>query len=178
MKFKVGDRVKIKSWNRMVKEFGMDHSDIDCRGPFTSTMKYLCGLEGVITAFETEEEGEVPCYVIIDNPIIKRSVSGRMEPYHISTDMIYKCRKRKETAQRAPNDIRVGDRVRFKTWEEMQREYGGSESCIDCAFAFTDSMRYLCGTEATVTRIGGDGQLFLNPATFWSISTDMVRRID
>lgn len=121
MKFRVGDRVKIKSWNRMVKEFGMEHSDIDCRGPFTSTMKYLCGLEGVITAFETEEEGEVPCYVIIDNPIIKRPVSGRMEPWHISTDMIYKCRKRKEAAQRAPNDIRVGDRVRFKTWEEMQR---------------------------------------------------------
>lgn len=101
MEFKVGDRVKIKSWDRMVKEFGMNHTNINCYGPFTSTMKYLCGLEGVITAFETEE-GEVPCYVIIDNPIIRRSVPAIGGPYHISTHMIYKCRKRKKAAQRAP----------------------------------------------------------------------------
>lgn len=114
MEFKVGDRVKIKSWNRMVKEFGMNHTDINCYGPFTPTMKYLCGLEGTITAFE-DSDAEASHYVIIDNPIIRRSVGAIGGPYHISTDMIYKCRKRKEAAQRAPDDIRVGDRVRFKT---------------------------------------------------------------
>lgn len=176
MEFKVGDRVKIKSWDRMVKEFGMNHTDIDCCGPFTSTMKYLCGLEGTITAFEGETN-EVS-YVIIDNPIIRRSVPATGQPYHISTDMIYKCRKRKEAAQRAPDDIRVGDRVRFKTWEEMQREYGDGVGVIPCRFAFMPEMRYLCGTEATVVRIGDIGQLFLEPPTTWSISTDMVRRID
>lgn len=60
----------------------------------------------------------------------------------------------------------------------MQREYGGNESCIDCAFTFVAPMRYLCGTEATVVRIGDRGELFLDPLTTWSISTDMVRRID
>lgn len=177
MEFKVGDRVKIKSWDRMVKEFGMNHTDINCNGPFTSTMKYLCGLEGTITAFEGETN-EVS-YVIIDNPIIRRPVPAIGQPYHISTDMIYKCRKRKEIAQRAPDDIRVGDRVRFKTWEEMQREYGGNESRINCAFIFVPEMRPLCSTEATVVKIGSSGRLFLEPATFpWAISTDMVRRID
>lgn len=178
MEFKVGDRVKIKSWDRMVKEFGMNYDDINCYGPFTSTMKYLCGLEGTITAFEDSDDID-PHYVIIDNPIIRRSVPATGQPYHISTDMIYKCRKRKEIAQRAPDDIRVGDRVRFKTWEEMQREYGGDEISIDCAFNFVIPMRRLCGTEATVVRIGSNGRLFLEPATIsWVISTDMVRRID
>ena len=161
----------------MVKEFGMNHTDINCCGPFTSTMKYLCGLGGTITAFE-DGDAEASHYVIIDNPIIRRSVGAIGEPYHISTDMIYKCRKRKEIAQRAPDDIRVGDRVRFKTWEEMQREYGGNESCIEGAFIFVAPMRHLCGTEATVVRIENGGQLFLEPATPWAISTDMVRRID
>lgn len=176
MEFKVGDRVKIKSWDRMVKEFGMNCTDIDCYGPFTSTMKYLCGLEGTITAFE--DDGEDSRYVIIDNPIIRRPADAIGGPYHISTDMIYKCRKRKEIAQRAPDDIRVGDRVRFKTWEEMQREYGGSESYINCRFPFRAHMRYLCGTEATVVQIGDDGELYLSPEIPWWISMDMVRRID
>lgn len=57
-------------------------------------------------------------------------------------------------------------------------EYGETGSTIECRFTFVASMRYLCGTEATVTRIGGDGRLFLNPETSWHISTDMVRRID
>ena len=177
MEFKVGDRVKIKSWDRMVKEFGMNHTDIDCYGPFTSTMKYLCGLEGTITAFE-DGDAEASHYVIIDNPIIRRSVGAIGEPYHISTDMIYKCRKRKEIAQRAPDDIRVGDRVRFKTWEEMQREYGGDKYTIPCRFHFTDNMVHLCGTEATVIRIGNRGQIFLKPSAHWWISKDRVRRID
>lgn len=61
-KFKVGDRVRIRQWDDMVKEFGL----IDgWRIPFTKTcgttfvddMKYLCGRTATITSvnYDTEE---------------------------------------------------------------------------------------------------------------------------
>ena len=42
--FKVGDRVRIRQWDDMVKEFGVDFTgDIKCTRWFTPLMKHLCG---------------------------------------------------------------------------------------------------------------------------------------
>ena len=42
--FKVGDKVKIKSWDKMVKEYGLNaDGNILCKYKFTVDMKYLCG---------------------------------------------------------------------------------------------------------------------------------------
>ena len=61
-KFKVGDRVRIRQWDDMVKEFGLT---VDGHIPFTKTccttfmddMKYLCGRTATITSinYKTEE---------------------------------------------------------------------------------------------------------------------------
>lgn len=43
MKYKEGDIVKIKSWEQMEKEYGLDDSgDINCLGRFTGGMKKYC----------------------------------------------------------------------------------------------------------------------------------------
>jgi len=43
-KFKVGDRVKVREWDDMVKEFGVDSAgDIRCRCCFTRSMRKYCG---------------------------------------------------------------------------------------------------------------------------------------
>lgn len=50
--------------------------------------------------------------------------------------------------------FKVGDRVQFKTWEEMEKEFGVDEyGNIQCGF--TDIMKYLCGTYATISSING-----------------------
>lgn len=61
-KFKVGDRVRIRQWDDMVKEFGLtDRGYIPftktCATTFTDTMKYLCGRTATITSinYDTEE---------------------------------------------------------------------------------------------------------------------------
>lgn len=47
--FKIGDKVRIKSWEQMEFEFGLNiHKNIDCHGSFLTNMKYLCGKEIVI----------------------------------------------------------------------------------------------------------------------------------
>ena len=44
MKFKVGDKVRVREWADMEKEFGLDCSgDIKCRYCFTRSMREYCG---------------------------------------------------------------------------------------------------------------------------------------
>lgn len=45
MEFKVGQKVKIRKWDDMVSEYGVDGlGDIACDGTFVKGMKPLCGL--------------------------------------------------------------------------------------------------------------------------------------
>jgi len=44
MKYKVGDKVRIKSWKEMEKEYGVDsHGDIKSGVPFLTSMRKYCG---------------------------------------------------------------------------------------------------------------------------------------
>lgn len=61
-KFKVGDRVRVKQWDDMVKEFGLtDNGHIPftktCGTIFVDGMKHLCGRTATITSinYDTEE---------------------------------------------------------------------------------------------------------------------------
>ena len=80
------------------------------------------------------------------------------------------------------SEIKVGDRVVFKSWDEMEREYGLKGGAIDCPRTFTTSMQHLCGTEATVTSVVKGGE-FVDLKDFstegdtdWSYSTAMLKK--
>ena len=44
MKYKVGDKVKVRTWEDMEKEFGLNQNGyIDCDAAFVTDMKEYCG---------------------------------------------------------------------------------------------------------------------------------------
>lgn len=51
MKFKVGDRVRIRQWDDMAKEFGTNgYGNIKCCPGFTKEMRQLCGKKATISS--------------------------------------------------------------------------------------------------------------------------------
>ena len=77
--------------------------------------------------------------------------------------------------------LKVGDRVRFKTWAAMRKRYGTCTGDIDCRHGFVSSMKHLCGTHATISYIDDDGNVDLKDfeateSTDWCYSTDMIVR--
>ncbi len=58
----------------------------------------------------------------------------------------------------AKYEFNVGDRVQFKEWDEMEKEFGlNFWGAIRCHGCFIDDMRHLCGTYATIKEICRDG---------------------
>lgn len=53
--FKVGDKVRIRQWDDMVKEFGINGRIIKVKKSFTTLMRPLCGEECVITDMKDDE---------------------------------------------------------------------------------------------------------------------------
>lgn len=51
-KFKVGDKVVIREWDDMKRQFGVLGDVIQCRSLFAPSMRCLCGKEFVITKIE------------------------------------------------------------------------------------------------------------------------------
>lgn len=82
MEIKVGDRVRIREWKDMEKEFGLNYTgNIHCAGLFTSNMKHLCGQEIKVTSVRKG---------IKANSIFIQDL-GR---YKISSDMLEKIEPR------------------------------------------------------------------------------------
>lgn len=68
---KIGDRVKIREWDDMEKEFGLNAlGDINCNRFFTKSMCYLCGTTHTVK--EVDETGDT---TVVD-------------VWHISDDMV------------------------------------------------------------------------------------------
>lgn len=95
--FKIGDKVKIRTWESMRKEFGTDRNgDIPCRCYFVTYMKKYCGkvftikevsrngryyLDGVSGWKFSEDMFEKAKFKVGDKVIAKRNT-----PYSITTD--------------------------------------------------------------------------------------------
>lgn len=89
----------------------------------------------------------------------------------------------------------VGDRVQFKTWEEMEEEFGVYEHKdgikeIKTKVAFTDIMQPLCGTKASIVRINDvvvvldnfeqesiAGMVDIIPSKYFYFSLDMLKPV-
>lgn len=89
MRFAVGDLVRVKSYDDMVNEFGVDrHGNIVCEFTFTTEMKYLCGKEFSITEIDPH-----------------MCIHGLDERWDISADMIELVYDRWYDDDLAPDDL-------------------------------------------------------------------------
>ena len=78
--------------------------------------------------------------------------------------------------------FKPGDRVQIKTWKEMEKEYGlDKDGDIRCRNVFNTDMKHLCGTFATISRIGQNGcDVYLQDftakgRTFFAYTLDMLK---
>ncbi len=80
---------------------------------------------------------------------------------------------------------KVGDELRIREWNDMEAEFGLDQCGNIQGFpGFAKSMRYLCGSEFTVSKIVGDSKYYSiekieytrpgNPANHWNISSYML----
>ncbi|MCK9576002.1 MAG: hypothetical protein M0R51_08660 [Clostridia bacterium] len=98
-------------------------------------------------------------------------------------DKIKKLELEKIAIKENNTKFKVGDRVQFKTWEEMEKELGLNEDgFINSSIYFTEKMEYLCGTYATIEKIYDDREIKLRDFkekgyTNWAYSTDMVKKV-
>jgi hypothetical protein len=71
MQLKKGMKVRIRQWEDMEKEFGLDEDgDINCAACFTRNMKPLCGKTIEINELDFDEENNEYCSVETDFFII------------------------------------------------------------------------------------------------------------
>lgn len=63
--------------------------------------------------------------------------------------------------------FKVGDRVQFKSWEEMEKEFGITQfgDIPISPFYFTEQMKHLCNTCATISYIDGEDVGLINFST-------------
>lgn len=83
--------------------------------------------------------------------------------------------------------FKVGDRVQFKSWEEMEKEFGLDYGAVRTTPSFTIKMRHLCETYATIENIYKNGDVELidfsiskekrNAAIDWFYSLDMLKPV-
>lgn len=81
----------------------------------------------------------------------------------------------------AKYEFKVGDRVQFKEWDEMEKEFGlDSWGDIKCSVCFDADMCHLCGTYATIKKICRDGTVSLSEFStkgdkYWLYHVDMLK---
>jgi len=105
--FKVGDKIRIRSWESMEKEFGFDGKIIKCKCGFTSNMKTLCGHTAYIKSLDEWTTNVVS---------LERWDSGLDTCYSFSTDMIeHVCEEEdnKKEVKDTDRQFKIGDRVRL-----------------------------------------------------------------
>lgn len=55
-------------------------------------------------------------------------------------------------------EFKVGDKVKVRTWESMEKEFGTNEvGSIACKCSFTEGMRKFCNMTMTICSDMGDG---------------------
>lgn len=79
----------------------------------------------------------------------------------------------------AKYEFKVGDRVQFKEWDEMEKEFG-LDSWGDIKCGFVADMRHLCGTYATIKEICRNGTVNLSEFStkgdrYWLYRVDMLK---
>lgn len=155
LKFKVGDRVRIcKGTDNWVLNFNLEIGD-------TGTIINI--YDGLL-------------YIDFDKTSTF-DTSNNPQICPIEEDYIEKVEEREQPKHK----FKVGDRVQFKSWKEMEEQFGlNNDGSIHCMCSFTEDMRYLCGTRATIRDVCAGGFVKLKNFTTkgetdWDYSTDMLK---
>jgi len=79
-------------------------------------------------------------------------------------------------------DVYIGQKVRIRDWDDMEKEFGLDESGdINCPATFVKDMKYLCGKTAIVKDVSSINRIFLEfdnkPVSYWAYSSAMIEPI-
>ena len=80
-------------------------------------------------------------------------------------------------------EFKVGDRVKIKSWKQIEKEFGGHGLFIECTYGFIRPMEDLCGKTATIDEIRGHRVELKDWSDYvcgmnWTFSTDMIELVD
>lgn len=171
MKFKVGDKVRIRSWESMEAEFRGSSSVICCELSFHNDMKYLCGKVGTIKDIE---------YGVIT--LVDDYGKRFTDPWNISKDMLELVEEHKQQ-ELQKRKFKVGDKVRVRSWESMQAEFstncaGDLDICRNHGsyLVFNRNMKKLCGLEFMIAEI--NGILIKGHDWIYSIVSEMLELVE
>ena len=136
MKFKVGDRVQIKTWKEMEKEYGLDKDgDItpnDDGISFVRTMRFLCGAFATVESinkygtiklkdFSPENKPKWKWEFSFDEFMLKPAKDEKYELHIMSdgkkTTAVYK--KNGEIVSRSESNLHPDDEFNFKTGAQI-----------------------------------------------------------
>lgn len=99
--FKIGEKVRIRQWDDMAKEFGVNSSgDINCSVIFSQRMRHLCGKKATII------------YMIEKNVYLENEEGSSYFQYSFTTDMIEHIEEKE---------------MKFKVGDTVMTEYGVGE---------------------------------------------------
>jgi len=134
--FYVGDHVRIRRWYDLEKEYGTDSDgDInpdDSNYYFDANMKPLCGRFATVKSVDESDDTVL---------LHEWSDDEDTEDWNYEFYML-------EPA------FKVGDRVRFRSWDDMKEEYGlDCDGDIPVKYNFTTGMKSLCGNCVTIETI-------------------------
>lgn len=115
--FKVGDRVVVRDWDDMAKEYGVDRwGDISKDSQFTSSMKHLCGRTATVKAVKQGFR-----HKIVEVDFDDKSRSGCWTFNHWMFNPIDAPAQSKTPEAK----FKVGDYVTLKEGIEANKKYGG-----------------------------------------------------
>ena len=156
-KFKVGDFVQIKSWDEMVKEFGVDKwGDIKCQFTFTHQMRPLCGKNLRISKIKPDSK-EVR---FNDLPVSFNS-------YNFSVDMIKPMQKKDQQPQIVI--LTKGKATIARLYLDKQVIKEGVAKCSP-----EDRFDFLTGAKLAVERLGEPKE----PMPMWGGDIVAKRKIE
>ncbi len=139
-KFKVGDRVVVKEWDEMVKEFGLILDFINCNLDFVPSMKHFCGETGTIIRFDNRGSG---VDIDFDNSTLEKY-------YAFSTDMVRHIVEQQEdfTIDMLETGMRVETREGelYLVLKDCNTVYGDSH----IVFANFNQDGFLCEEDYTI----------------------------
>lgn len=160
---KVGDQVRIKSWETMAKEFnhveGCDYIAIECDADgdasmcFVGNMRDLCGRLCTITRRHGSRVW------LSGVPRDFEYCLGMLEPAHaVSTAEV--------RAKFSRPVFKAGDRVRIRKWEDIQ------DDCL------VPDIKQFCGEETVITSVSSQGLIQLYAHPLYEFTADMLEHVE